>query len=243
MTLSKLRDEERIINLPFAWKNLSDAMAKLEPFKFYFESGLTLYTSIKCDSLSTLYQGIQKVSESSIFYHLHHSYFRRHFTTADYMNDFARWLWINIGEQSISEKVAMINPFLFDSIKDCRKQLLRCLKEYIGGSEIFPRVSRDREFYFLELRSFIHPTGYEARNLKEFKAGIERISISGLFYHLIDSRIRSGRRTNDFSQWLANDLGEQKKAEEIAQLNLFSLNFWDIRNEIIAILEENKRRK
>jgi hypothetical protein len=166
-----------------------------------------------------------------------------HFTTADYLNDFARWLWITIGEQSISEKVAMINPFLFDSIKDCRKKLVKCLRDYIGAGELFPRVSHDREFYFLELKSFIHPTGFEARNLKQFKTGIERISISGLFYHLIDSRIRIGRKTNDFSKWLADELGEHDKAEEIAQLNLFSLNLWDIKNEIIEILGKKNRSK
>ncbi|WP_455393160.1 DUF5752 family protein [[Eubacterium] cellulosolvens] len=216
-------------------------MGKVEPFKFYYESGITSYTTVKADSITSLFKGIEKVSESSIFYHLHHSYFRMHFTTADYMNDFARWIWVNIGDKSISEKIAIINPFLFDSIKACRKQLLKSLKEYIGGGELFPRVSRDREFYFIELKSFIHPTGYEANNLKEFIKGIERISISGLFYHLIDSRIRVGRQTNDFSQWLKNELGEHEKAEEISKLNLFSLNLWDIRNEIISILEKTGR--
>ena len=92
-------------------------MKKLEPFKFYYESGITFYTGIMCDSISSLYKGIEKVSGSSIFYHLHHPYFRRHFTTADYMNDFARWIWVTIGDHSISEKIAMINPFLFDSVK------------------------------------------------------------------------------------------------------------------------------
>lgn len=213
-------------------------MKKVQPFKFYFESGITLYTGIKCDSLSSLHDGIQKVSESSIFYHLHHSYFRKHFTTADYMNDFAKWVWVTMGEHSISEKLAMINPFLFDSIKGCRKKLLRELSEYIGGGELSPRVSRDREFYFLEIESYIHATGTEAKDLKEFKRGIERISISGLFYHLIDSRIRIGRKTNDFSQWLAMELKEKDKAWAIEQLNLFSLNLWDIRDEIISILEE-----
>ncbi len=218
-------------------------MGKIKPFKFYFESGIISYTSIRADSLNSFYSGLQKVSESSIFYHLHHAYFRRHFTTADYMNDFARWIWINIGDKSISEKIAMINPFLFDSIKAIRKRLLKDLKEYIGSGEQFPRVPFDKEFYFLELRSFIHPTGFEAKDLKEFKRGIERISISGLFYHLIDSRIRIGRKTNDFSQWLATELSEHEKAEKIAQLNLFSLNLWDIRNEIISILVEDKRNR
>ena len=213
-------------------------MQQVKPFKFFYESGITFYTGIKCDSLTSLYTGIEKVSESSIFYHLHHSYFRKHFTSADYMNDFARWIWGTIGEHSISEKLAMINPFLFDSIKDCRKNLLKNLKEYIGGFELSPRVSHDRDFYFIEIKSFIHPTGFEANNLKELIKGIERLSISGLFYHLIDTRIRIGRHTNDFSEWLADDLSEHEKAESIAQLNLFSLNLWDIRDEIIAILQE-----
>ena len=121
--------------------------------------------------------------------------------------------------------------------------MLKSLKEYIGAGEIFPRVSEDREFYFLELRSFIHPTGYEAKNLKEFKQGIEQISISGLFYHLVDSRVRIGRRTNDFSEWLTKQLNEREKAKKIEQLNLFALNLWDIRNEIISILEEKQLKK
>lgn len=213
-------------------------MGSIKPFKFYYESSITINTGIKVDNIGGLYKGINKVSESSIFYHLHHAYFRRHFTHTDIMNDFARWLWISMGEKSISERVAMINPFLFDSIKKCRKSLLITLKDFVGNIDIFPRVSKDHEFYFLELRSFIHPTGFEAHNLKEFKKGVERLSISSLFYHLIDSRIRTDRRTNDFSKWLSNELQEESKADSIDQLNLFSLNLWDIRNEIIDILEE-----
>jgi hypothetical protein len=154
------------------------------------------------------------------------------------MNDFARWVWISIGESSIAEKIAMINPFLFDSIRQCRKSLLDNLKDYIGKVELFPRVPKEREFYFLELRSFIHPTGFEAKNLKELTGGIERLSISGLFYHLIDSRIRIGRHSNDFSIWLSEELNEKAKSEAIENLNLFSLNLWDIKKEIIDILEE-----
>jgi hypothetical protein len=154
------------------------------------------------------------------------------------MNDFARWLWTGMGEQSISERIAVINPFLFDSLKDCRKVLLNTLKDYIGKVEIFPRVPKDKEFYFLELRSFIHPTGFIANDLKEFKNGLGRLSISSLFYHLIDSRIRTGRLTNDFSVWLSDELKEHSKAEAIENLNLFSLNLWDIKSEIIDILEE-----
>ena len=212
-------------------------MTKIQPFHFFHESGLTIYTGIKVDNISSLYKGIQKVSESSIFYHLHHSYFREHFTHTDNMNDFARWLWVYTGEPSIAEKIAMINPFLFDSIKGCRKKMMEVLKEYIGIGERFPRVTKDHEFYFLELRSFIHPTGFIAHNLDEFKDGIDRLSISGMFYHLIDSRIRTGRHTNDFSSWLSDELSENEKAEAIEGLNLFSLNLWDIKREIIDILE------
>lgn len=212
-------------------------MAKVEPFTFYYESGITLNTGIKVDNIGALYSGIEKVSESSIFYHLHHSYFRRHFAPMDTMNDFARWLWLTAGEQPIAEKIAILNPFLFNSVKACRKKLLDSIKEYIGNVESFPRVTRGREFYFLEIKSFIHPTGFQAGNLKEFKKGIDKLSISSLFYHLIDSRTRIGRYSNDFSIWLSNEINEKSKAKAIEQLNLFSLNLWEIKNEIIDILE------
>ena len=210
---------------------------EVKPFTFYYKSGITLNTGIKVDNIGALYSGIEKVSESSIFYHLHHSYFRRHFAPMDTMNDFARWLWITVGEQSIAEKIAMINPFLSNSIKACRKKLLDSIKDYVGNVESFPRVTRGREFYFLEIKSFIHPTGFRANNLKQFKKGIENLSISSLFYHLIDSRTRIGRYSNDFSIWLSEEIKEKSMAKSIDELNLFSMSLWEIKREILNILE------
>ncbi|UCH87916.1 MAG: hypothetical protein JSV49_06505 [Thermoplasmata archaeon] len=212
-------------------------MGKVKPFQFYNESRITTFTGIKANSLSSMYKGIHKVSEESIFFHMHQCYFRPHFSPADNMNDFARWIWIHIGEYSITEKLAMVDPFLCDSVRECRKKLLTYLKDYLGGGAFIPRVSRDKEFYFLESKSFIYPAGFEAKNLNEFRKCIQLSAINSIFYHMISSRMRYGHKINDYSAWLSENLSENEKAERIAHINLFSSNLWDIRDRILVILD------
>ncbi|MFQ5455211.1 MAG: DUF5752 family protein [Nitrospirota bacterium] len=212
----------------------------IHPFRFFYESGITLNAGIKADSLISLYKGVKKVSDSSLFYHLYHSYYRRHFTTFEHMNDFSSWIWENLGQQFISEKIAIINPLLFNSIKDCRDHLLNCLQEYVVSGDMFPRVPKGREFFFLEIKSFVLPTGLEAFDLKEFKKGIDKASLSVLFFHLISSKIRIGHESNDFSEWLNNELQLHDIAAEIETLNIFSSNLWEIKKRIIKIIDKNK---
>lgn len=206
-------------------------------FKFYTEVGITLWTGYTADSLTSLLKGLKDVPGSSIFYHLHHALFRRpRYTMSDYMNDFARWTLYTLGQKALAEKLSSVDPLQFESIRGARERLIHHVEDYVGELEVFMRVPKDQEFYFLELKSFVMPTGIEAEDLKEFIRGLKRLGRGTMLYHFIESRFRGGKRSNDFSEWLS-EIGEEDLAQELEKLNPYLYDLNHLRRLLITILE------
>ncbi len=208
-----------------------------EPFRFYTESNLVLCTNWEADSLRTLMSCLRRASGASIFYHFFHALRRRHFTTFEYRNDFARWVMLNFQEPRLAEKLAVIDPLEFGSVRDTREQLLRYLEEAVGGSENSVRVREGEEFRFMTLKSFVYPTGLEAQNLCELARAVERSSLSSLFFHFIEARLRMGRPCNDYSLWLEENCGEKELGEEINRLSPYSSSLPELRTRVVELIQ------
>lgn len=212
-----------------------------EPFTFYSETGIVRWTGFKADSLSSLLSGLKKVTGSCIFYHLHRSLFQRHFTTSDYMNDFARWIYVVLQQDVLSERLASIDPLDFVSIRAARKAIIKRIEPYIGQMEVFQRVPAGREFFFCEQVSFVQPTGITACDLREFHKGLKRVGRGSIFFHLLEARLRLGKKTNDFSEWLSTALNETGLARKIDQLSPYSYDLFGIQEELIRMVAERVR--
>ncbi|MBI3014783.1 MAG: hypothetical protein HYY65_06940 [Candidatus Tectomicrobia bacterium] len=208
------------------------------PFEFYSETGIRIWTGIKADNLKSLLEAVRTVSGSAIFYHMHHSLFRRHFTTSDYMNDFARWVFLTQNQEVLAEKLASIDPWEYNTVREVREVLVDYLGRHIGEGERFDRIPAGSEFFFLEQRSALFPTGLVAANLKEFLSCLKYASRNSLFFHLVEARIRLGRKSNDFSEWLGDSLGESELARRIASISPYQYNLWGIKEKILSLVGE-----
>lgn len=208
-----------------------------QAFLFHSEASLPLWTGLTASSLRSLWTGIQKASGSSIFYHMHHSLLRRHFTTSDHMNDFARWVWLHLNQPALAEKLACVDPWEFTSVRQVREKLLEYLSGYVGEMETFMRVSERDEFQFIKLRSLVFPTGMVATDLRSFRDCVKKVGHGSLFYHLIEARLRLGHRSNDFSEWLSDSLKQDELAEQINNLSPYAYNLWQLRSKIIELVE------
>lgn len=209
-----------------------------EPFRFYTESSVVLYTPYRADSLRSLLEGIRRVSGSSIFYHFFHALRRRHFTTFEYKNDFARWVALNFQEPRLAERLAVIDPLEFGSVRATRERLIEHLEEAAGSGEPLARVREGEEFRFVTLKSFVYPTGLEARNPCELACSVERAGLGSLFFHFIEARLRLGRPGNDYSLWLENECGEPELAGEINRLSPYFHTFPELRSQIAALIQQ-----
>ncbi len=214
-----------------------------EPFRFYTEAGLVVHTNFKAESLKSLLYGLKKVSGSSIFYHVHHSLLRRHFTASDHMNDFARWVLLQLGQSSLAERLTAVDPMACRSVREAREQLIACVEEYVGAGELFFRVAEGREFHFLQLHSFVIPLKTTARDLASFYDGLKKASMGTFFFHLIEAPIRLGKLSNDFSEWLEHSLNEPELADAIARVNPYMYNLNELKAEILRLVRSHLRKR
>ncbi len=208
-----------------------------QQFQFCIEAGIPMTTGISCDSLRSLRYGLKKVGGASIFYHLHHSLLRKHFTTGDYMNDFARWVLLELGQVALAEKLACVDPMMFNSIREAREKMIELVGDYVAEGEIVMRVTKDKEFHFMEIKNFVVKTDLCAHDLSSFADALKRASLGMYFFHLIEARIRLGAADNDFSFWLDTELQEHELADEIRHMSPYLHNLWEIKNRLIRAVE------
>ncbi len=207
-----------------------------EPFDLCSEAGLVVHTNYTAESLKSLLNGLKKVSGSSIFYHVHHAMLRRHFAASDHMNDFARWVQVVLGQTSLAERLSSVDPMGCQSVREAREQLISYVKEYVGIGELFVRVSEGREFHFLEFNSVIIPLENVDPDLEAFYHALKKATPGTFFFHLIEAPIRLGKQSNDFSEWLRSSLDEDKLAEEIAHVNPYMYNLWELKVRILDLV-------
>lgn len=209
-----------------------------EQFNICTEAGLVIHTNYKAESLKSLLDGLKKVSGSSIFYHMHHALLRRHFAASDHMNDFARWVLLNLGQTSLAERLTSVDPMGTHSVREAREQLIKYVAEYVGAGELFFRVAEGKEFHFLEFQSIIVPQTTVKPDLESFYHALKKATLGTFFFHLIEAPIRLEKQSNDFSEWLRESLGEEALAQEISSVNPYMYNLWELKAKILECVRK-----
>ncbi len=202
----------------------------MSEFRFRSELWTAQYTGVKANTLGSFLKALKELDDDTIYYHLYRNMFEYHFFPTDYWNSFSYWFAEN-GFPVLAEKFSAIDLIGCVCLADIREEMVRIL-EREGYS--FDKLCKP--FYFIRTVRKVVDLGITARNLSEFREGLRRVGIHSLFYHLITSRLVHCSPMNDFSRWLA-EIGEEKKAEEINSIDLFSTSLYRVKEEILKILE------
>jgi elongation factor P hydroxylase len=73
--------------------------------------------------------------------------------------------------------------------------------------------------------------------LQEFAEGLRRVSVHSIQHHFIEARLRLKLMSNDFSQWLYEDLGLTEAARQLNRIDIYTVTLDDVKNQIIRIAE------
>ena len=206
-------------------------------FVFQSTATLTRYTGFFADSARSLQRAVAKVSGASLFYHLHFALFRRHFMTSEFMNDFARWVWVTLGDEPLAEQLAEVDPLAFSSMHEARERLVSTLASYLGQAEHTPSVGPRERFYFLEGQNFLFPTGLSADSVASFGIAVRKAPAESLFHHFVVAPLRLGRPDNDFSAWLVSEQGAEKAAARIRALSPYSVDLFKLGDAIADLVQ------
>ncbi len=206
------------------------------PFLFQSTATLTRYTGFSADSARSLQRCLARVSGASIYYHLHFNIFRRHFLTSEIINDFARWVWVTLGDEPLAEQLAAVDPFEFVKIHDARTRLISLIGDYLGQADYGHAVGARQRFYFQEGQSFTFPTGQVVSSADQFREEVRKAPAESIFYHFVVAPLRLGTKDNDFSSWLSSELGLDKAAARIRALSPYETDLFKLGGKIAELL-------
>jgi hypothetical protein len=206
-------------------------------FRFYTLWSMVELTGIFARDLRELADHLKTVPGSVIYYHTHH-YLKQHQSLSpEPPNDFAYWATQVLGEVSLGERLASIDTIRFSSLRALREKIISVVESYLLKAKEIRHAPQGQEFCFMKSRSFIVPTPYEVWDLKEFAQAISRVSILSLYHHMFEARLRLGRGTNDFSNWLESELDEQSLALSISRLDPYTQTLENLRAQILGLTE------
>ncbi len=215
-----------------------------EPFNFYTRMILPELTGFKAGNLEQLLKMIKEVSPSAIYHHTHRFLQQHQHLAPEPPNDFAYWVTEVLGEYRLGEKLASIDTVEFSTIEALRTNIVLAIEEYLkenptAGSRA---AHKGEEFYFVKSVSFIFPTKHTARDLDEFVEELKKVTISSIYFHIFEARLRLEKGNNDFSFWIETSVGDKAVADRISKLDPYAYNLEDLRGQIIGIITERTKK-
>lgn len=210
-----------------------------EPFRFYTRLHLTELTGLRASTLGQLLALIKKVPGSSIYHHTHRFLQQHQYLSPEPPNDFAYWVSEVLGEDELGEKLASIDTIQYSTIRSLRDKIAITIEDYLRNNALAKlKFSRqDEEFHFIKTVSFVIPTNYIAYDLKEFVDILKKITLDSIYFHIFEARLRIEKGNNDFSNWIANSIGDKELADEISRLDPYTYTLEGLRNILINLIE------
>ncbi len=95
-------------------------------------------------------------------------------------------------------------------------------------------------FEFRQCVSILKSTGQEAKNLRELREIMSRVSKESIFHHTYQYFLKGHiyEYGNDFAQWAGENLEEEALAEHLSSVDPYDFNtVEDLRGELLAVID------
>lgn len=187
-------------------------------------------------TLNELKDLLQHIPEDSLYHHFWANRLCVPIHEKSPNNDFSHWVCMTLRDEVLAERLAIIDPQEFATTQDLRKTLIETIERRIQEGEETPRSEKGHKFHFLRSMTIAYPSKWVIAHPKELKGLIAEMSLSSIYYHLIDARHRN--RIDDFSGWLSSWGAPFDEAiQKIKKIDLYFLSLREIRKELEQILK------
>jgi Family of unknown function (DUF5752) len=207
------------------------------PFEFKSAAHLLLIEREQAINLEELAQSLRTCPDASIFQHTFRTLEEHHFIKEGYSNDFAQWAYTELREVGLGERLAGLDVREFTSLVKLRERLVQIVEEFAAVTPGVKECTSKTPFYFCSSKVTVLPTGRSASNLAEFVAGLKEVGVHSIHYHFIEARLRRKLETNDFSIWLRRDLGLERPAQQLDEIDIYTSTLDGVRRKMIQIVQ------
>lgn len=213
------------------------ARTSVKPFYFNTSANLLRITRQKATTLAEFIDALRECPESSIFQHSFRTLQEHHFIREGFSNDFAAWALSACNEPSLAEGLASVDVREFTSVAALRARFMQVVDEFLKRTPVAgPRLAKET-FYFCASEAIVIPTNFVGHTLPEFAEGLRGVSVHSIHHHFIEARLRLKLMSNDFSQWLHEDLGLPEAARQLNRIDIYTVTLEDVRDQIVRIVE------
>ena len=209
-----------------------------KPFYFNTSEHLMRIGRERATSLAELLQALQTCPEDSIFQHTFRTLQEHHFIRQGFSNDFAHWSLSACHEPVLAEKLASVDVREFTAIEGLRHKMIEIVEDFL---EKHPRSGSrvaNEPFYFCASDIVVLPTSFVADSLAGFLDGLKQVSVHSIHHHFIEARLRLHLMSNDFSQWLTEEIGLPRTADSIERIDIYTNTMEGVRQQIVRIVEQ-----
>jgi hypothetical protein len=207
------------------------------PFVFNSAAHLLRIGRERAHNLQELLEGINACPEASIFQHCFQTLQEHHFIREGFSNDFAQWAQSACNETGLAERLSALDIREFTSLRDLRERLVNVVSDYLNTNTRARECRGVEPFYFCSSETVVIPTNIVAHNLADFIEGMRKVSLHSIHFHFVNSRLRLKLDSNDFSQWLAEELSMPKLADKVNRIDIYTSTLEGVRRSMLRILE------
>jgi hypothetical protein len=166
------------------------------------------------------------------------------FDYPDYRNDFAVWARWRLGDQVLSERLGMIDPYLYTSMEELRSAALEIIDERLSEVTMVPWARPGHEFFFMQAVTVVFDTGERISHPDELADVVPRMTNGSIYFHVLEARRRLPGGVNDFTGWLEGYEGNWNhyiQAIQAIDVTFHSLS--EIRQELAEAFTGKRNRR
>ncbi len=200
---------------------------------------IQIATGYKAQSLKDLKEYIALVDIDCVYHHFWGSLMAPAFEEPEFNNDFASWVYKELHDPLLAERLAMIDPCDYDDLEDLRQELIDIIEARIDELEYMPVAKYDKQFHFIRGFLVVFDTYRRIEDPADLAVEIPKMGAGSLFYHFIDARRRTIGRMDDFRAWLYG-FGERYAdlCDQLAEIDPFFTTLTDLRETLARIFKE-----
>lgn len=211
----------------------------LKPFYFNTSAHLLRITTQKAATLAEFLDALRSCPDDSIFQHTFRTLQEHHFIREGFSNDFAHWALAACNEPGLAEQLASVDVREFTSLDELRGRFVQIVENHIKLNPSDGSKAAEETFYFCASDIVVMPTKFVAGTMQEFTQGLREVSVHSIHHHFIEARLRLKLMSNDFSQWLHEDVGLTDAARSLNRIDIYTATLEDVRNQMVRIMERS----
>lgn len=208
-----------------------------KPFYFNTSEHLLRIGRQKAVTLPELLQALKTCPDDSIFQHTFRTLQEHHFIRQGFSNDFAHWSLSACHEPLLAEKLASVDVREFTAVSGLRQHMIEILDEFLQEHPRSNSHHASEPFYFCAADILVLPTPFVADSLPAFLDGLKHVGVHSIHHHFIEARLRLHLMSNDFSQWLEEEVGLPKIADSVERIDIYANTMEGVRKQIVRLVE------